>query len=65
MDTSTTLPSFIDPTPTDVPVSYTHLNFRVSVMFDCNGCNTTASAAVAWLAHGRNLAGKRAVVRCV
>jgi len=36
--------------------------FRVSVMFDCNGCNTTASAAVAWLAHGRNLAGKRAVV---
>jgi NAD(P)-dependent dehydrogenase (short-subunit alcohol dehydrogenase family) len=37
-------------------------NFRVSVMFDCNGCNTTASAAVAWLAHGRNLAGKRAVV---
>lgn len=36
--------------------------FRVSVMFDCNGSNTTASAAVAWLAHGRNLAGKRAVV---
>ena len=36
--------------------------FRVSVMFDCNGCNTTAAAAVAWLAHGRNLAGKRAVV---
>jgi hypothetical protein len=36
--------------------------FRVSVMFDCNGCNTTASAAVAWLAHGRSLAGKRAVV---
>jgi len=36
--------------------------FRVSVMFDSNGCNTTASAAVAWLAHGRNLAGKRAVV---
>jgi len=26
--------------------------FRVSVMFDCNGSNTTASAAVAWLAHG-------------
>src|SRR5271154_7277604 len=23
--------------------------FRVSVMFDCNGSNTTASAAVAWL----------------
>ena len=36
--------------------------FRVSVMFDCNGCNTTASAAVAWLAHDRSLAGKRAVV---
>ena len=37
-------------------------NFRVSVMFDANGCNTTASAAVAWLAHGRPLAGKRAVI---
>jgi hypothetical protein len=36
--------------------------FRVSVMFDCNGSNTTASAAVAWLAHGRALAGRRAVV---
>jgi hypothetical protein len=36
--------------------------FRVSVMFDCNGSNTTASAAVAWLAHGRVLSGKRAVV---
>jgi hypothetical protein len=36
--------------------------FRVSVMFDCNGCNTTAAAAVAWLAHGRSLRGKRAVV---
>jgi methylenetetrahydrofolate/methylenetetrahydromethanopterin dehydrogenase (NADP+) len=36
--------------------------FRVSVMFDCNGSNTTASATVAWLAHGRSLAGKRAVV---
>jgi hypothetical protein len=36
--------------------------FRVSVMFDSNGCNTTAAAAVAWLAHGRSLAGKRAVV---
>jgi NAD(P)-dependent dehydrogenase (short-subunit alcohol dehydrogenase family) len=31
-------------------------------MFDCNGSNTTAAAAVAWLAHGRALAGKRAVV---
>ncbi|HEY2678224.1 MAG TPA: NADP-dependent methylenetetrahydromethanopterin/methylenetetrahydrofolate dehydrogenase [Steroidobacteraceae bacterium] len=36
--------------------------FRVSVMFDCNGSNTTAAAAVAWLAQGRSLAGKRAVV---
>jgi len=36
--------------------------FRVSVMFDCNGSNTTAAAAVAWLAHGRSLAGKHAVV---
>ena len=36
--------------------------FRVSVMFDCNGCNTTAAAAVAWLAYGRDLRGKRAVV---
>jgi len=36
--------------------------FRVSVMFDCNGSKTTAAAAVAWLAHGRSLRGKRAVV---
>jgi methylenetetrahydrofolate/methylenetetrahydromethanopterin dehydrogenase (NADP+) len=36
--------------------------FRVSVMFDCNGSNTTAAAAVAWLADGRSLRGKRAVV---
>jgi methylenetetrahydrofolate/methylenetetrahydromethanopterin dehydrogenase (NADP+) len=36
--------------------------FRVSVMFDCNGSNTTAAAAVAWLSHGRALTGKRAVV---
>ncbi|MDB6084603.1 MAG: methylenetetrahydromethanopterin dehydrogenase/methylenetetrahydrofolate dehydrogenase [Gammaproteobacteria bacterium] len=36
--------------------------FRVSVMFDSNGSNTTAAAAVAWLAHSRPLAGKRAVV---
>jgi len=36
--------------------------FRVSVMFDCNGSNTTAAAAVAWLTHGRELTGKRAVV---
>jgi alkyl hydroperoxide reductase subunit AhpF len=36
--------------------------FRVSIMFDCNGSNTTAAAAVAWLEHGRALTGKRAVV---
>jgi hypothetical protein len=36
--------------------------FRVSVMFDCNGSNTTAAAAVAWLSHAGSLAGKRAVV---
>jgi methylenetetrahydrofolate/methylenetetrahydromethanopterin dehydrogenase (NADP+) len=36
--------------------------FRVSTMFDCNGANTTAAAAVAWLQNGRTLAGKRAVV---
>src|SRR3984885_14138110 len=36
--------------------------FRVSVMFDCNGSNKAGAAAVAWLAHGRSLAGKRAVV---
>jgi hypothetical protein len=36
--------------------------FRVSIMFDCNGANTTAAAAVAWLGKGRALAGKRAVV---
>jgi methylenetetrahydrofolate/methylenetetrahydromethanopterin dehydrogenase (NADP+) len=36
--------------------------FRVSVMFDSNGSNTTASALVASLAHGRRLAGKHAVI---
>jgi len=36
--------------------------FRVSIMFDCNGCNTTAAAAVAWLSKGGALTGKRAVV---
>lgn len=36
--------------------------FQVSVMLDSNGCNTTASAAVAKLAAGRSLAGKKAVV---
>lgn len=43
-------------------------NFRVSVMLDSNGSNTTAAAAVAWLLHsapggpGKGLQGKRAVV---
>lgn len=37
-------------------------NFRVSVMLDSNGSNTTAAAAVAWLANGRSLQGKRAVI---
>jgi hypothetical protein len=36
--------------------------FRVSLMFDCNGCNTTSAAAVAWLTHDRSIAGQRAVV---
>jgi hypothetical protein len=36
--------------------------FRVSLMFDCNGSNTTAASLVACLAHSRSLAGKRAVV---
>jgi hypothetical protein len=37
-------------------------NFRVSVMLDSNGCNTTAAAAVALLAQADSLAGQRAVV---
>jgi hypothetical protein len=37
-------------------------NFRVSVMLDSNGSNTTAAACVAWLGHGRTLAGKKAVI---
>ncbi len=37
-------------------------NFRVSVMLDSNGANTTAAACVAWLGHGRLLAGKKAVI---
>lgn len=36
--------------------------FRVSVMLDSNGSNTTAAAGVAYLAKGRSLAGKKAVV---
>jgi methylenetetrahydrofolate/methylenetetrahydromethanopterin dehydrogenase (NADP+) len=37
-------------------------NFRVSVMLDSNGSNTTAAAAVAQLAKARDLGGKKAVV---
>lgn len=37
-------------------------DFRVSVMLDSNGCNTTAAAGVARLAAGGAVAGKRAVV---
>jgi methylenetetrahydrofolate/methylenetetrahydromethanopterin dehydrogenase (NADP+) len=36
--------------------------FQVSVMFDSNGCNTTAAAAVAKMLTGRCFAGKKAVV---
>ena len=37
-------------------------NFRVSVMLDSNGSNTTAAACVAWLAHSGSLKGKKAVI---
>jgi len=37
-------------------------NFRVSVMLDSNGSNTTAAAAVARLASSGTIAGKKAVV---
>ena len=37
-------------------------NFRVSVMLDSNGCNTTAAAGVALLNKATNLQGKTAVV---
>ncbi len=36
--------------------------FQVSVMFDSNGCNTTAAAAVAKMVAGRRFDGKKAVV---
>jgi hypothetical protein len=36
--------------------------FRVSVMLDSNGCNTTAATTVARIAKARRLAGERAVV---
>lgn len=38
------------------------LGFQVSVMLDCNGCNTTAAAGVATLANNSELNGKKAVV---
>jgi hypothetical protein len=37
-------------------------NFRVSVMLDCNGSNTTAAAGVALLAKAKPLKGKKAIV---
>ena len=37
-------------------------DFRVSVMLDCNGANTTAAAAVAKLGKSGTLAGKKAVI---
>ena len=36
--------------------------FRVSVMLDSNGCNTTAATTIARIANARSLAGSRAVV---
>jgi methylenetetrahydrofolate/methylenetetrahydromethanopterin dehydrogenase (NADP+) len=36
--------------------------FRVSVMLDSNGCNTTAATTIARIAKSRSLAGSRAVV---
>jgi len=37
-------------------------NFRVSVMLDCNGCNTTAAAAVTSILKSGNINGKKAVI---
>ncbi len=37
-------------------------NFRVSMMLDSNGANTTAAACVAWMSHGRTLQGMKAVI---
>ncbi|QKE39675.2 MAG: NADP-dependent methylenetetrahydromethanopterin/methylenetetrahydrofolate dehydrogenase [Ferrovum myxofaciens] len=36
--------------------------FRVSLMLDSNGANTTAAACVAWLTQGRPIEGKQAIV---
>ncbi len=38
------------------------LGFQVSVMLDCNGCNTTAAAGVAKLATHGKLKGKKVVI---
>jgi hypothetical protein len=37
-------------------------NFRVSIMLDSNGCNTTAAATVASITSLGNIAGKKAVI---
>lgn len=37
-------------------------SFRVSVMLDCNGCNTTAAAAVANILKSGSVNGKKAVI---
>ena len=36
--------------------------FRVSAMLDSDGCNTTAATAIAMIAKGRDLSGRRAVI---
>jgi methylenetetrahydrofolate/methylenetetrahydromethanopterin dehydrogenase (NADP+) len=36
--------------------------FRVSVMLDSNGCNTTAATTIARIANARSLSGERAIV---
>jgi methylenetetrahydrofolate/methylenetetrahydromethanopterin dehydrogenase (NADP+) len=46
----------------DAVVSHFFDGFRVSVMLDSNGCNTTAAAGVALIARAMDLKGKTAVV---
>jgi methylenetetrahydrofolate/methylenetetrahydromethanopterin dehydrogenase (NADP+) len=36
--------------------------FRVSAMLDSDGCNTTAATAIALIAKGRDMSGRRAVI---
>jgi methylenetetrahydrofolate/methylenetetrahydromethanopterin dehydrogenase (NADP+) len=36
--------------------------FRVSAMLDSDGCNTTAATAIAMIANGRDMNGRRAVI---